>query len=95
MGFVRSNFAHTQQTGQKVRKKLFNWQGFICTEVTSYKINTIYYFTGNEEPTPGMSYIEFDINKHTTDLLGLYRYVAAKVHRHHFVGGWAGLEIPR
>ena len=42
-----------------------------------------------------MSYIEFDINKHTTDLLGLYRYVAAKVHRHHFVGGWAGLEIPR
>ena len=56
---------------------------------------TIYYFTGNEEPTPGMSYIEFDINKHTTDLLGLYRYVAAKVHRHHFVGGWADLEIPR
>jgi hypothetical protein len=50
---------------------------------------------GNEEPTPGMSYIEFDINKHTTDLLGLYRYVAAKVHRHHFVGGWADLEIPR
>jgi hypothetical protein len=42
-----------------------------------------------------MSYIEFDINKHTTDLLGLYRYVAGKVHRHHFVGGWAGLEIPR
>ena len=42
-----------------------------------------------------MSYIEFDINKHTTDLLGLYRYVAAKVHRHHFVGGWADLEIPR
>jgi len=50
---------------------------------------------GNEEPTPGMSYIEFDINKHTTDLLGLYRYVAGKVHRNHFVGGWAGLEIPR
>ena len=42
-----------------------------------------------------MSYIEFDINKHTTDLLGLYRYVAGKVHRNHFVGGWAGLEIPR
>ena len=50
---------------------------------------------GNEEPTPGMSYIEFDINKHTTDLLGLYRYVAAKVHRNHFVGGWADMEIPR
>ena len=73
--------------------------GFLSTTpltyYTSYKIHTIYYFTGNEEPTPGMSYIEFDINKHTTDLLGLYRYVAAKVHRHHFVGGWAGLEIPR
>merc|ERR1711981_569012 len=29
---------------------------------------------GNEEPTPGMSFLEFDINKNTTDLLGLYRY---------------------
>ena len=36
---------------------------------------------GNEEPTPGMSFLEFDINKNTTDLLGLYRYVAAKVHK--------------
>ena len=30
-----------QQTGQKVRKKVFNWQRFICTEVTSYKIHTL------------------------------------------------------
>ena len=29
-----------QQTGQKVRKKVFNWQRFICTEFTSYKIHT-------------------------------------------------------
>ena len=36
---------------------------------------------GNEQPTPGMSFIEFDINKHTTDILGLYRYLAAKVYR--------------
>ena len=36
---------------------------------------------GNEDPTPGMSFIEFDINKHTTDLLGLFRYLAAKVYR--------------
>ena len=35
---------------------------------------------GDEQPTPGMAYIEFDINKHTTDLLGLYRYVAQKVY---------------
>ena len=33
----------------------------------------------DEKPTPGMSYIEFDMNKHTTDILGLYRYVAAQV----------------
>ena len=33
--------AHTQQTGQKVRKKVVNWQRFICTEVTSYKIHTL------------------------------------------------------
>ena len=33
--------AHTQQTGQKVKKKVFNWQRFICTEVTSYKIHTL------------------------------------------------------
>ena len=32
--------AHTQQTGQKVKKKVFNWQRFICTEVASYKIHT-------------------------------------------------------
>merc|ERR1712038_1859505 len=50
---------------------------------------------GDEQPTPGMSYLEFDINKHTTDLLGLYRYVAAKVHRNSFAGGWADLGIPR
>ena len=25
----------TQQTGQKVRKRVFNWQRFICTEFTS------------------------------------------------------------
>merc|ERR1719232_2260140 len=31
-----------------------------------------------EDPTPGMSFIEFDIN---TDLLGLFRYLAAKVYR--------------
>ena len=31
----------TQQSGQKVRKKVFNWQRFICTEVTSYKIHTL------------------------------------------------------
>ena len=31
-----------QQTGQKVRKKVFNWQRFICTEVTSYKIHTLH-----------------------------------------------------
>lgn len=31
-------------------------------------------------PTPGMSYIEFDINRHTTDILGLHRYIGAKVH---------------
>ena len=30
-----------QQTGQKVRKKVFNWQRFICTEFTSYKIHTL------------------------------------------------------
>ena len=30
-----------QQTGQKVRKKVFNWQRFICTEVTSYKIHIL------------------------------------------------------
>ena len=35
---------------------------------------------GNEQPTPGNSFIEFDINKHTTDLLGLYRYLASKVY---------------
>ena len=50
-----------------------------------------YYFAGDEQPTPGMSYLEFDINKHTTDLLGLYRYVAAKVHRY---SGSADLELP-
>ena len=33
----------------------------------------------DEQPTPGMSFIEFDINKHTTDILGLYRYLNAKV----------------
>ena len=67
----------------------------ISSKLLTFDCNSIYSFTGNEEPTPGMSYIEFDINKHTTDLLGLYRYVAAKVHRHHFVGGLTDLEIPR
>ena len=28
-----------------------------------------------------MSYIEFDLNKDTTDILGLYRYLASKVNR--------------
>ena len=37
---------------------------------------------GNEEPTPGMSYIEFDINKDTTDILGLFRYLSAKVQQY-------------
>ena len=34
-----------------------------------------------EVPQPGMSYIEFDINKDTTDILGIYRYLASKVNR--------------
>ena len=34
---------------------------------------------GNEQPTPGMSFIEFDINKNTTDILALYRYLGSKV----------------
>ena len=34
---------HTQQTGQKVRKRVFNWQRFICTEFTSYKIHILVY----------------------------------------------------
>ena len=66
----------------------------IWPAVCLYFLKT-FFFSGNEEPTPGNSYIEFDINKHTTDLLGLYRYVAAKVHRNSFAGGWADLEIPR
>ena len=28
-----------RQTGQKVRKKVFNWHRFICTEISSYKIH--------------------------------------------------------
>ena len=36
---------------------------------------------GNEQPTPGMSFIEFDINKNTTDILALYRYLASKVYK--------------
>jgi len=31
-------------------------------------------------PEPGMSYIEFDVNKHTTDILGIFRYLASKVY---------------
>eukprot|EP00092_Neocalanus_flemingeri_P034833 GFUD01037907.1.p1 GENE.GFUD01037907.1~~GFUD01037907.1.p1 ORF type:complete len:776 (+),score=157.04 GFUD01037907.1:222-2549(+) len=31
-------------------------------------------------PEPGMSYVEFDVNKHTTDILGIFRYLAAKVY---------------
>ena len=34
-------FPHFLQTSQKVRKKVFNWPRFICTEVTSYKIHTL------------------------------------------------------
>ena len=49
----------------------------------------------NEPPQPGMSYIEFDINKNTTDLLGLYRYIAAKVHRVNSADGLVELETPR
>ena len=36
--------------------------------------------SSDDPPTPGMSFIEFDINKNT-DILGLHRYVAAKVHK--------------
>ena len=32
---------HTQQTSQKVRKKVFSWERFICTEFTFYKIHTL------------------------------------------------------
>ena len=40
--FWPSRFAEcAKQTGQKVRIKVFNWQRFICTEVTSYKIHTL------------------------------------------------------
>ena len=35
----------------------------------------------NEPPTPGMSFVEFDINKNTTDILALYRYLASKVYK--------------
>ena len=35
----------------------------------------------NEPPTPGMSFIEFDINKNTTDVLALYRYLGSKVYK--------------
>ena len=50
---------------------------------------------GGDAPQPGMSYIEFDINKNTTDLLGLYRYVAAKVHKVNSAVGLTDSEIPR
>ena len=30
-----------KQTSQKVRKKVFNWQRYICTKVTSYKIHIL------------------------------------------------------
>ena len=51
---------------------------------------------GEDDPSqPGMSYIEFDINKNTTDLLGLYRYVAAKVHKVNSAIGLADYEVPR
>ena len=51
---------------------------------------------GEDDPQqPGMSYIEFDINKNTTDLLGLYRYVAAKVHKVNSAIGLADYEVPR
>ena len=33
--------AHTKETSQKVRKKVFNWQRFICTKFTSYKIHIL------------------------------------------------------
>ena len=36
---------------------------------------------GDENPTPGKSFIEFDINKNTTDILALYRYLASKVYK--------------
>ena len=35
----------------------------------------------DEQPTPGKSFIEFDINKNTTDILALYRYLASKVYK--------------
>jgi len=31
-------------------------------------------------PEPGMSFIEFDVNKNTTDILAIFRYLAAKVY---------------
>ena len=37
---------------------------------------------GNEQPTPGMSFLEFDINKNTTDILALYRYLGSKVYKY-------------
>ena len=49
----------------------------------------------DDPPQPGMSYIEFDINKNTTDLLGLYRYVAAKVHKVNSAVGLTDSEVPR
>ena len=51
---------------------------------------------GEDDPQqPGMSYIEFDINKNTTDLLGLYRYVAAKVHKVNSAVDLTDSEVPR
>ena len=42
MDFVRSYFGTNEPlTSQKVRKKVFNCQRFICTKVTSYKIHTL------------------------------------------------------
>ena len=50
MDFVRINFGTNEPLpveqffpGQKVRNKVFNWQRFICTEFTSYKIHILVY----------------------------------------------------
>ena len=39
--WILLKYAHTQQTGQKVRKKVFNWSEVHLSEVTSYKIHSL------------------------------------------------------
>ena len=40
--------AHTQQTGQKVKTKVFNWQRFICMNLLTYFLQNPY-FSKNEK----------------------------------------------